>query len=83
MVKVKFTSTAQRFTEEIISGEVTVKEYLESKGALMAATFSINGKILTTADELNMPLAEVYERGFVPAGGTIMIYETAKTTGAR
>ena len=83
MVKVKFTSTAQRFAEEIIEGTITVREYLESKNALMTATFSINGKILTSAEELNMPLSEVYERGYVPAGGTILIIETAKTTGAR
>ena len=81
MVKVKFTSTAQRYAEEIVEGTKTIREYLESKGALMTATFSINGRILS-GGELDMPLEEVYTANLVQPGGTIMLYETAKTTGA-
>lgn len=81
MVKIRFTSTAQRFAEEIVDGNKTVREYLEGKGALMNATFSINGRILS-GGELDMPLNDAYANGYVPAGGTIMLYETAKTAGA-
>ena len=81
MVKVKFTSTAQRFAEEIVEGSKTIREYLESKGALMSATFSIAGRILS-GGELDMALEDVYSAGIVAPGGTINLYETAKATGA-
>ena len=80
-VKVRFISTAQRHPEEIVSGDKTVKEYLEEKGALMTAQFSINGAILSAGD-MNMRLDETYTEGLVQPGATIQLYETAKTTGA-
>ena len=81
MVKIKFTSTSYRHNEEIVDGNKTIREYLEEKGALMTAQFSINGRIIS-GGELDMTLNDLYTTNIVPVGGTIQLYETAKTTGA-
>lgn len=80
-VKVRFISTAQRHPEEIIAGNKTVRQYLEEKGALMTAQFSINGAVINGGD-LDMTFDQAYARGYAAPGAAIQLYETAKTTGA-
>ena len=78
MVNVKFNSTAQRHTAEVVASGTTIREYLESKGAYMSATFSIAGKVI---NNLDMTFAQLDSLG-VDTANLITIYETIKSDNA-
>lgn len=79
-VRVRFHSSAQRFPEEIVNGDKTVREYLEEKGALMSAQFTVNGTAIT--GNLDITLNDLYTQNIAAPGAVITLTETAKSTGA-
>lgn len=78
MVNVKFNSTAQRYASEVVAANTTIREYLESKGAYMNATFSIAGKVIT---DLDMRFDQLNTLN-IDTSGLIAIYETIKSDNA-
>ena len=81
MIRVKYTSTAQRFPGEVVDGSKTIEEFLAEKNAHMQAQFNINGRLLS-GGELRMTFDEAIERGYAREDAEMLIFETAKTTGA-
>lgn len=81
MVQVRFNASARRFPVEMVNEDMTVRAFLESKGAQMNAMFSINGAIVTR-DNLEMTFAELVSAGYANVLGEIMIQETIKTDNA-
>lgn len=80
MVRVEFKGTANRCPVEIVDGNKTVREYLQSKGAMMQSTFTVSGTNIS--DKLDLKLSELVSAGIVSEGMTITIYETIKTSNA-
>lgn len=80
MVRVKFIASAQRYAEEIVNGDVVVKDYLASKNAVMNAYFTANGTHI--GDKLHMTFNELIDNGYIARGVLININETIKTDNA-
>lgn len=78
MVRVRFSTNADRGTVETVADSTTVREYLMSKNAHMETKFYSSGCDIT--GYLDDTVAQVYER--VGGGDALNIYEVAKTTGA-
>lgn len=80
-VRVRFNGTANRYPEEIVNGNVVIRDYLEGKGAMTTgAHFTANAVSITNM--LDMTFGELVERGVVANGVGIAIYETIKTSNA-
>ena len=80
MVKVKYTSNAERGNEEIVIANTKVRDFLMGKNAMMNAHFTANGTSIT--DKLDMTFQELIDTGVVASGVTITLYETIKTSNA-
>lgn len=83
MVQVTYITAADRGNRaEVISGTTPIRDYLNSKNALMQAQFSLNGSILSQR-ELEMTFDEVIDHLRLNADAPIQLFEVAKTAGAR
>ena len=78
MVRVRFSTNADRGTVETVADNTTVREYLMSKNARMDTKFYSSGCDIT--GDLDETVSEVYGR--IGGGDVLNIYEVAKTTGA-
>lgn len=79
MFKVKYTTAACRdFEEKIVSGDVTIKEFVNDFGGHVG-TLMFNGSTLQNDESTFEELAEVYR---VPDGGSIILFDSPKTANA-
>lgn len=78
LVRVRFSTSADRGTIETVEGGKTVRSYLQDKNARMETKFYSSGREIT--GELDKTLGELFNE--LGSGDVLNIHEVAKTTGA-